>query len=295
MTTMSEAAQPVDLQALRAWIGTTRVDEDIASVRHARLMAATVDRPGPALQAGDPLPPLWHWLYFLEGVAPAGLGRDGHPARGGFLPPVPLSNRMWAGGRLAFEAPIVLGQPFERRSTVLSIDHKRGRSGDLVFVTVEHQVFSDGRRALREEHDIVYKEPTPKGAAGAVQATTEPEPAGEHQRVVTPDSTMLFRYSALTFNGHRIHYDQDYCRGVEGYDNLVIHGPLSATLLAEYAEQIGGARLARFVYRGLRPAILGVSLTLHARQTSPGELDVWTTLPDGSVSMRATAGFAAGA
>ena len=235
---MSDAI--ADPGRLREWIGREREDEDVAHLRHARLMAATVGREGPPLEAGDALPPLWHWIYFLEGSPPARLGRDGHPARGAFLPPVPLANRMWAGGRVDFEAPGPLGAPVRKRSRIVAVDAKRGRSGPLVFVTVRHEVFANGARCIAEEHDIVYRDPPP--AAGTPAPVTDEPPPGEVRRTVEPDTTLLFRYSALTFNGHRIHYDLDYCRRVEGYANLVIHGPLVATLLAGSRRRRAAAR-----------------------------------------------------
>ena len=211
---------------------------------------------------GTALPPLWHWIYFLEGLPPGELGRDGHPARGGFLPPVPLPNRMWAGGRVAFLAPVPIGARVRKVSRILKVDHKVGRSGDLVFVTVLHEVGTlSGDVLVREEHDIVYKSASRPSRPAAT--TDAPAPAPFEKRV-TPTSTTLFRYSALTFNGHRIHYDQDYCREVEGYANLVIHGPLVATLLAGFAEEASGHRLREFNYRGVSPALLGETITLGA-------------------------------
>jgi len=275
----------IDIEHLRQWVGKTRAERDILAPRHAGLMAATLGRA--PLPAGAALPPLWHWIYFLEGLPPAELGRDGHPARGGFLPPVPLANRMWAGGQLEFHAPLPLGAEVEKRSRILSVEHKSGRSGELVFVAVQHQMVHDGVVAVTEVHDIVYKEPTP---AGARPPASPALPPATHSESITPDSTMLFRYSALTFNGHRIHYDADYCRNVEGYPNLVIHGPLNATLLAACAERVAGRPLKRFAYRGLRPSLLGSELTINAAAAGDGLL-LWVGLPDGGVSMRAEAGF----
>lgn len=291
------AAPPVDLAHLRQWVGREARDRDVAALRHARLMAATVDRPGPPLADGDALPPLWHWLYFLEGRPPGELGRDGHPARGGFLPPVPLPNRMWAGGTLVFEAPVPLGAAIEKRSVVSAVEHKRGRSGELVLVTVTHEVFAGGRRAVHETHDIVYRQaPGAAGAAGAGGAaatapSARPEPT--HARTWTPDATQLFRYSALTFNGHRIHYDVDYCRQVEGYADLVVHGPLIATQLAALAQEALGAPLGRLRYRALRPVLRGTAVTLAARvaPTADGvaRAALWALLPDGATAMQAEA------
>jgi 3-methylfumaryl-CoA hydratase len=298
MSTNEPTAPPIDLPHLRQWVGRSVCSTDTLSLRHARLMAATLGQAPQQLQADSPLPPLWHWLYFLEGLPPSELGRDGHPVRGGFLPPVPLPNRMWAGGRLAFFSPLRLQAAAEKRSQVLSVEHKTGRRGDLVFVTVEHEIWQDGQRALREEHDIVYKNPTPPTQTVVLKAATEAAPvAGTWQRQRQPDSTLLFRYSALTFNGHRIHYDQDYCRQVEGYDNLVIHGPLNATLLAQLAHDIGLERdqgdLRRFSYCGLQAATLGTRLDYHAQVSSASEtqLDLWVQRSDGAVSMQAQASW----
>lgn len=276
----------VDITHLRQWVGREVLTSDTLSVRHARLLAATLGQPQDAVQVGTPLPPLWHWIYFLEGLPPVELGRDGHPARGGFLPPVPLANRMWAGGSVEFHADVPLGAEVQKRSRIQSVEHKQGRSGELVFVTVLHEVLYDGRVAVSETHDIVYKGPTPPGRA----AESPQMPAATHSKPFVPTSTTLFRYSALTFNGHRIHYDADYCRDVEGYANLVVHGPLNATLLAGYAQEIAGRPLRQFRYRGLQPSLLGQALTINAAPEGEG-LCVWTGLPDSAVSMRADAIF----
>ena len=286
----------IDLDFLRTWVGRTTADTDSLSVRHARLMAATIDYPPGRIAAGEPLPPLWHWLYFLEGLTPSRLGRDGHPQRGGFLPPVPLANRMWAGGRVEFLEPPLLGQTVTKRSTIASVQHKAGRSGELVFVTVLHEILRGESTIVREEQDLVYRDPHPRAApaaaparastgsgpgaatadvhahadAGAEAQGDAAEGAGEAAgarpgRAYLPDATMLFRYSALTFNGHRIHYDADYCREVEGYPGLVVHGPLNATMLAWRAQEASGRRLARFEYRGVRPAFAGSPIALRAQ------------------------------
>lgn len=276
----------IDIAYLRHWIGRETQSDNTLAPRHARLMAAALGLPQEPLQVGATLPPLWHWLYFLEGLPPAELGRDGHPARGGFLPPVPLANRMWAGGELNFSAPLPLGAAVRKHSCIQSVEHKQGRSGELVFVTVLHEVLHDGRVAVTETHDIVYKDPTPPGTRAASPAMPPPS----HSQPFVPDTTTLFRYSALTFNGHRIHYDVDYCRSVEGYDNLVVHGPLNATLLAGFAQQVAGRPMKGFRYRGLQPSLLGQELTLHAASADLS-LVLWVALPDGAVSMRAEASF----
>lgn len=285
--TTSTTPPIIDLAHLRTWIGHPIETEDALSVRHARLMAATLGLPQTDLTAGTALPPLWHWLYFLEGAPPNELGRDGHPARGGFLPPVPLSNRMWAGGRVAFHHPVALGATVRKRSTVTAVEQKQGRSGTLVFVTVRHDILDAGQIAISEEHDIVYKAPAPP-------STTRPSPptmpTPTHSEMFEATSTMLFRYSALTFNGHRIHYDMDYCRDVEGYADLVVHGPLQATLLAGLAVRLESRPLRHFRYRGLHPNLLGTPLTLNAAPSGDG-LTLWAAQTDGTVTMQADTVF----
>jgi 3-methylfumaryl-CoA hydratase len=276
----------IDLDHLKTWVGKTKNDSDTASLRHARLLAATLDVDSAPLKSGAPLPPLWHWIYFLEGDPTSTLGPDGHPARGSFLPPVPLSNRMWAGGRFRFERDVPLGSLIEKQSTISKVDHKQGRTGDLVFVTVTHEIFVEKELAIHEEHDIVYKNATPPGnAPGSPASMTN----ASWVREFLPTSTTLFRYSALTFNGHRIHYDSDYCRRVEGYENVVIHGPLNATLLANLAnDMVKPMKLKSFEYRCLRPALLGQKLYLKASE-SDGVISLAAQLSDGSATVVATA------
>jgi 3-methylfumaryl-CoA hydratase len=276
----------IDIDYLRQWIGKEQSSWDSLSVRHVRLLAATLGLAQDKFDVGTPLPPLWHWIFFLEGLPETELGRDSHPARGGFLPPVPLSNRMWAGGNLSFHAPLPLEATMEKRSRILSVEHKQGRTGDLVFVTVLHEVLHNGALAVTETHDIVYKEPTLPG----VRAKAPEMPAALWSKPFRPTSTTLFRYSALTFNGHRIHYDVDYCRQIEGYSDLVIHGPLNATLMAGFAQEVSGKCLKTFRYRGLQPSLLGSDLTINAAKDGDG-LQLWIGLPDGAVSMRADATF----
>lgn len=281
----------IDLDHLRTWIGHPIDDEDTLDVRHARLMAATLGQPQVDLQPGVPLPPLWHWLYCLQGLPPSELGPDAHPARGGFLPPVPLSNRMWAGGQLTFHRELPLGATVSKRSQVAAVDHKRGRSGDLVFVTVRHDVQLAGQLAVSELHNIVFKAPSPPQAATASAPRSRPAPLVTE--AFTPNSTTLFRYSALTFNGHRIHYDVDYCRETEGYSALVIHGPLTATLLAGLAQRVANQPLRHFEYTGQRPALLGQTLQLEAAldPADSHSLLLHAVLADGSTCMTAKASF----
>ena len=235
------------------WIGKSESSADILTTAPVTGMAATLGRQNLSFRAGDTLPPLWHWLYFLNPAPQSRLARDGHPEKGDFLPPVPLPRRMWAGGRFVFEQSLLVGEAITRISSIDSIDFKRGRSGQLAFVCVSHEIHSNRRGlCIREEHDIVYREQS----AGAAP-TPVPLPAPEQPdftRTVVPDPVLLFRYSALTFNGHRIHYDRDYVTGIEGYPGLVVHGPLLATLLAELlGETFPDRTMEYFEFKALRP------------------------------------------
>jgi len=241
-----------DLEKLKEWIGQTESDIDYVTVPAVHRLAATLDRADPMPKMGDSLPAGWHQILFPRVVRHSQIGADGHPERGDFLPPVPLPHRMWAGGRLDFRRALRIGDEVERRSTIASVDAKQGRSGALVFVTVRHEIMDGQGVALTEEHDIVYRGDP---AAGAVASPPAQAPVDEHfARAVVPDAVLLFRYSALTFNGHRIHYDRRYATEVEGYPGLVVHGPLIATLLVDLLRrEAPDARLRAFTYRAASP------------------------------------------
>ena len=287
---------------LQAWIGRSEVAQDVARVQPALALAVTLDRAD--LQArlrapGATLPPAWHWLYFLPTALQSTLAADGHPAKGGFLPPVPLPRRMWAGSRLAFLAPVAFDAALARDSRIVRIDSKSGRSGALVLVTVRHEIRADGVLAVVDEHDIVYREAATAAAgaaAAAAPAPSEPARKADFTRTVHPDPVLLFRYSAVTFNGHRIHYDRSYVTQVEGYPGLVVHGPLQATLLLDLLDRhLPGARVARFAFRALVPVFDTASFTLCGAQDGAkdaGRVQLWTLTPDGRVAMDATAELA---
>jgi len=243
------------------YVGRTEIREDRLDPRLIEGLAATLDREVPK----EDVPPLWHWMLFQDWRRPEGIGADGHPRRGGFLPPVhDLPRRMWAGGRLEFTSDALRADDIvRRRSTITAVSEKSGGSGRLVFVTVRHEVSGPSGLALVEEQDIVYR-----GAEGAAVRPGEPAPdfAEDSRLDLLPDPVMLFRYSALTGNGHRIHYDQPYATGEEGYPGLVVHGPLQATILAQaILDAAPGLRLVRFAFRGRRPAFAGNPLTVLAR------------------------------
>ncbi|WP_299415604.1 MaoC family dehydratase N-terminal domain-containing protein [uncultured Sulfitobacter sp.] len=278
-----------DPDILRQWIGRKETHTDTLHAGPANLMQMTLDRTA-SLQAGDVLPPLWHWLYFLQSAPLGALGRDGHPARGGFLPPVALPRRMWAGGRFGFARPLHLGRDVVKYSEIKNVASKTGRSGALCFVTVRHEVGEAGASpAFWEEHDIVYREDPTKNAPPL--QTRDIGADWQHSETVTPSEVMLFRYSALTFNGHRIHYDRDYARDVEGHAGLVVHGPLIATLLMGMAQRLrNGAAPKAFEFRAASPLFDTAAFTLHAREVAGG-IDLVAATPQGTLAMQANATF----
>jgi len=285
---MTEA---LDLDHLRSWIGRTETHEELLSPWTASAMAATVRNDGQPWEPGRALPPLWHWCYFLPIAPQNGLGPDGHPARGGFLPPVPLPRRMWAGSQFEFFQPLKLGAPTTKTSEVVEVTLKQGKAGALVFVKVQHEVHAEGALLLREFHDIVYRE-APKPGESAPPQTPPADPAWTVEHL--PDAPLLFRYSALTFNSHRIHYDYPYVTQVEGYDDLIVHGPLIATLLLEAAQQNNpGSAVRAYSFKAVRPLTCGKPLRVRGHAPQPdGGVSLWAEDGQGALLMRATARFA---
>jgi 3-methylfumaryl-CoA hydratase len=282
----------LDLAHLRNWIGRHETVSDIVAPWPIVALAALLDRDDPFPTHDTVLPPGGHWLYFRPAARQSDLGPDGHPRRGGFLPPVPLPRRMWAGGRLEFLHPIRVGDTITRVSRVAEVALKEGRAGPLVFVQVDHEISGPEGPALKEEHDIVYC---------GVSATGVPSPApptapegGVWRRAVAPDPVMLFRYSALTFNGHRIHYDQPYATKIEGYPGLVVHGPLIATLLMDLIRrERPGARLARFAFRAVSPLFDTAPFAVEGTPGADGRsARVWAVTPEGALAMTGDATFA---
>jgi 3-methylfumaryl-CoA hydratase len=278
-----------ELESLRRWAGRKETCNDIAAAWPVAALAATLDRRDPEPAAGDAIPPGWHWLYFLETTPASELGPDGHAKRGGFLPPVTLPRRMWAGGRLEFLRPLRVGETLRRDSEILAVEPKRGRSGDLVFVTVRHTVLASGEMATIEEHDIVYREAARPGESPP-QGRHAPA-APEWRRELQAGPVMLFRFSALIFNAHRIHYDLDYVREEEHYPGLVVHGPLQTVLLLDLARREERRPVKRLVYRALRPIFHTERFTVNGRREDGGKAELWTADAAGNLAMTATAHF----
>ena len=260
------------------WIGRTESRSDVVTPAPVAALAATLDRDDPPRQPGDPLPPLWHWLYFLPVARQSELGLDGHTKRGGFLPPVSLPRRMWAGGRFEFHHPLRIGDPITRHSRIVDIKQKTGRTGALVFVLVRHEISNPQGIALTEEHDIVFREAGGNAPARPL-APTDPT----WQREIHPDDVLLFRYSALTFNGHRIHYDRRYATEVEGYPGLVVHGPLIATLLLDlHRRSLPEAPVNRFEFRAVSPLYDTAPFIVCGKSNH-----LWAQTPTGALAMEA--------
>jgi 3-methylfumaryl-CoA hydratase len=279
----------LDITRLSQWIGRSETREERLSPFPSNALAATLNRDDPTCRDGTDLPPLWHWLHFLP-ISPLNeAGPDGHPARGGFLPPVPLPRRMWAGSRLSFQKPLLIGETCRRISTVTKVEHKAGKSGDLVFVTVRHEIIGETGPAIEEEHDIVYRGMAAPGSA-APPPVAAPADA-DWIFPIMPDPVLLFRYSALTFNSHRIHYDLDYVTKVEGYPGLIVHGPLIATLLLDGLRRAQPeSRIKRFSFRAIAPTFHIDPFTVRGHLAAPGRARLWAE-KHGELTMDGTAEF----
>ena len=279
----------IDSQTLDGWVGRTESSEDAIGATPVVALGATLDCPASPVVTGQPLPYLWHWLYFLPMYRQSEADHDGHAKRGSFLPAVPLPRRMWAGSQLQFDSPIRVGDTVQRMSTIEDVRAKSGRSGEMVFVKVRHELRCNGERqaAITEFHDIVYR-------AAKLPGDAEPTPVAaptdaQFSREVLADELLLFRYSALTFNGHRIHYDRRYVTEIEGYPGLVVHGPLIATLLMDLLRrEMPQADVASFNFKALRPSFDGHALRVNG-QRDGNRVRLWAQDHEGWLTMDATA------
>jgi 3-methylfumaryl-CoA hydratase len=278
----------VDQSHLHEWLGKQEVRHDRVAAGPVAALSATLDRDDPFPAEGDPVPPLWSWLYFLPLHRQSELGEDGHPRRGGFLPPVPLPRRMWAGGRLRFLRDLRIGAEVTRVSSIIGLSEKAGAKGPLIFVTVQHEIRDSEGPLVVEEHDIVYR-----GMSATLGETAPRKKAPDTHawfREVCPDDILLFRYSALTFNGHRIHYDRRYATDVEKYPGLVVHGPLIATLLMDLLHRHHPkARVTEFSFRAILPLFDADPLLLCGQPQEDGTAKLWAKNADGDLAMEATA------
>jgi 3-methylfumaryl-CoA hydratase len=272
------------------WVGHTEEAEELIALAPVQAAAALLDDTTTEFAAGSPLPPLWHWFFFLPRAPQSHLGPDGHPRRPGFMPPVELPRRMFAGARMRFLRPLAIGTTAHRRSVIRDVAEKEGRTGRLVFVTVAHAISQGGVPCIEEEQDIVYREPgAPVGAPTPCELV--PAPAGSWTRLVTPDPTLLFRFSALTFNAHRIHYDRAYATTVEGYPGLVVQGPLTAVLLMELVRTHAGRPVTAFTFRARAPLFDLAPFRLIGTPAG-NQVHLGTQGPDGATALTATADLA---
>ena len=276
---------------LADWVGRSEFLPDTVTAAPYAALAATFDRAADRPTDGTPLPPLWHWLYFLPLHRQSEIGPDGHAKRGGFLPPVPLPRRMWAGSQFQFHKPLRIGDAINRTSTIQAVTEKSGRTGPLVFVKVRHEISREGDSAiaLSEFHDIVYRE-----AARPDDATPPPKAApaaSTWEKKWVPDDVLLFRYSALTFNGHRIHYDRRYVTQVEGYPGLIVHGPMVATLMLDLLRhQRPEAELASYEFRAVSPLFdIHPFFVCGEPQPDGHSVRLWAKDHEGNLAMEATA------
>lgn len=277
----------LDLDHLRQWIGRRQEAEDLITAQLVKAFRALLNQEPGEPAPGEAAPLAIHWCLAPPTARMAGLGPDGHQARGEFLPPVPLPRRMWAGGAIESVGALRVGERVRRLSEIEDVTLKQGRSGPLCFVGVRHDYVTERGLALRERHDIVYREMT-----AAESRAPNAEQPGDLVRSIDPTPTLLFRYSAVTYNGHRIHYDQPYATQVEGYPGLVVHGPLQATLLLHLAAELKDGRAPRhFRYRGVSPLFAGTPFQLHGRLRPDGTADCWTQGEGSRIAMTAEASW----
>lgn len=278
---------------ITAWIGRKATEHDVVTLASLDRLAATFDRDDPPYRPGDPVPPMWHMMYFPMLARLSELGADGLPERGGILPPIPLPRRMFAGATTTYHQPLRAGDAIRREGEIASIVEKQGRSGALVFVKTVLKIYREsGDHAITEEQDIVYRELDTSGQAPKPVASALPKP--DWRRTISPSPVMLFRYSALTFNNHRIHYDHPYTTQEEGYPGLLVHGPLIATCLAELVRDSAPERTVRtFAYRAMSPLFATSDFeVVGAPDDDVGGCRVEALTPGGAVAMAATVAFA---
>jgi 3-methylfumaryl-CoA hydratase len=281
---------PLDRQALRAWIGRSESAVDHITIPAVQRLAATLDRADRPPKAGDVLPAGWHGILFPRVVKHSQLGRDGHPQRGDFVPPVPLPRRMNGGRRIVFKSDLRVGDEVRRESVVSDVQLKTARTGEMVVLTIRTDIHSPRGLAVTEEQDILYREEPEAGAAASVPKAAPHD--AKWQRTWTPDPVMLFRFSALTFNGHRIHYDAPYVTRVEGYPGLIVNGGLSALLLFELARECARRPVAEMSMRNTRAMYAHRPLTVCGKSVDERRAAFWIADCDGALAVAADFVFA---
>ena len=281
--------EKLDIDHLRQWIGRSQKASDIVTAQLVKGLRATLFQEVGEPKTGDAAPFTVHWCLAQPVFPTSMLGPDGHPTRGGFLPPVPLPRRMWAGGELEFIDPLRVGDEARRTSRISDVTVKSGSTGTLCFVVVEHVITTSRGVAIRERHDIVYRDVG--GPPAAAPKAPPPPPVAKHRESHISDPVLLFRYSALTFNGHRIHYDRDYVTKVEGYPGLIFHGPMQAAFIVELAAKLhNGQPPKKLAYRGVQPLFEGTEFSINANDKDGG-MELWVANAEGQPTMKGTASW----
>lgn len=272
----------IDIAYLQQWVGKQESKEDDISLFQAQALAAALDNEE-LPQKGDQLPPFWEWMYFLPTPQASATGADGHPDKGGFLPPVPLPRRMWAAGEVQLFSPLIIGESARRTSTIESVELKQGSTGTLVFVNIAHEIFQNDTLCIQQIQNIVYRE---QPAADAPLPPAKDAPAeADFSEIICPDPVLLFRYSALTYNGHRIHYDRNYAREEELYPALVVHGPLLVTLLLELKRHnLTSLTVQNFKFRAVRPTFDNADFKVSGKLDG-NALSLWSSDQNNALCM----------
>jgi len=273
---------------LQQWQGRSETLQDDITAAPLRGLSATLDRDDPPPRAGTELPPLAHWLYFLQDTPQRELGIDGRPTGSGILPNLPLPRRMWAGCAVQWLAPLRVGDAVQRVSRIHSLNRKVGRSGELVFVEVRHEISNDQGLAITSQEHMVYR-PAPQPGDAPAAPTAAPTDAAWSREIV-PTEALLFRYSALTFTASRQHFDRPYATGVDGHPGLMVHGPLLAVLMVDLARRrLPGAKFSSFSYKAVRPTFDLHPFRVHGRPSADGKtIDLWSSDHEGWLTMQAT-------
>ncbi len=279
-----------NLEQLRQWIGRRESDIDYVTVPSVHRLAATLDRDDPLPKFGDPLPIGWHSILFPRVARQSQIGADGHPERGDFLPPIALPRRMFAGKRITFRSELRVGDEVRRESTIMDVSRKQGRTGEMMFVTVKTDISSPRGLAITEEQDLVYRA---EAAPGTPPPAPQPPPGtAVWKKTVTPDPVMLFRYSALTFNGHRIHYDHPYVTQVEGYPERVMNGGVTTLFVFELARAHAATPLKYIASRNVRPLFVNRPIAICGEPSADGKsARLWAEDDNGALALNATAEF----
>ena len=282
----------VDIESLRKHIGSKRVEHDVATEAPLHALATIFQRPGPLPKAGDPVPPGAHWTYFWRMSPPSVLGQDGLPTEDDVLPPMPFPRRMFAGNNITFHGPLNVGDPIHRETELTDISLRKGETGQLIFAVQTLRIYGPQGLALSDERHGVFREEVPAGAKSGVPKRDAPPADTPWKRTVKVDVVSLFRYSAITFNPHRIHYDRPYAMQVEGYPGLVVHGPYAQQCLLNLAvDSNPGRQLATFNMRARAPLFDTAPFSVVGRPTGDKSCELWTVTPEGTIAASVTATF----